>query len=141
MMSEQALITCDECGEEAVMDGGPLPVTHHKKWCVHATWEIRYPPELLQQALRFGDGEAVDLSHDCQPLDRLGEADVDAAVERDSSVWIIQLEGSSDPQHFGPFADEDEALAWGFDNLADFEPEDWEPYELSLKAPTNGREV
>lgn len=34
-----------------------------------------------------------------------------------------------------PFVDEEEALGWGFDHLADFEPEDWEPYELSLKAP------
>lgn len=53
-------------------------------------------------------------------------------------LWIIQLEGSPDPQHFGPFASEDEALGWGFDNLADFEPEEWEPYELSLKAPMSG---
>lgn len=58
-----------------------------------------------------------------------------AVDEGDYSSWIIQLEGSPDPQHFGPFVDENEALAWGFDNLADFEPEEWEPYELSLKPP------
>lgn len=49
-----------------------------------------------------------------------------------TGAWIIALEGSPDPRHFGPFVDEDEALAWGFDNLADFEPEEWEPYELAL---------
>lgn len=51
-------------------------------------------------------------------------------------AWIIELAGSPDPQHFGPFVDEDDALGWGFEHLADFEPEDWEPYELSLKPPS-----
>lgn len=61
-----------------------------------------------------------------------------AAPEDQAAPWIVAVEDSPDTQHFGPFVDEDAALAWGFDNLADYEPEDWEPYELSLTPPGTG---
>jgi hypothetical protein len=50
--------------------------------------------------------------------------------------WIIEAVGDAGRRYFfGPFADEDEAMGWGFLNLGGFEPEDWEQHELTLDSP------